>query len=133
MLQRGRATGGKTTRLEAEASSEKGERAMPKKKQAQEIASEQVVFRLGQPLRAAVLMAAQGLGLDLSNLLRMMIAEHVAEYIGRGKRAAAALEQARAEAQSAPAEVSETPEGGRQARKAPGQARRTILVDTAEK
>jgi hypothetical protein len=102
---------------------------MPKKKQAQEIASEQIVFRLAQPLYEAVLLAAQGLGLDLSNLLRMLIAEHVAEYIERGKRAAAALEQARAEAQSAPAEVSETPEGGRQARRAPGPARRTILVD----
>ena len=37
--------------------------------------------------------------LDLSNLLRMMIAENVAEYIQRGKKAATALEHARAQAQ----------------------------------
>jgi len=73
---------------------------MPKKK-ASEVPAAQVVFRLPRDLHDALQTAATGLGLDLSNLLRMMIAEHVPEYIERGRRAAVALGQARAQAQEA--------------------------------
>jgi hypothetical protein len=60
----------------------------------------QIVFRISRDQRAAVQAAATGLGLDLSNLLRMMIFENVAEYIERGKKAAALLEQARQASQA---------------------------------
>jgi hypothetical protein len=105
---------------------------MPRKKQSGETAV-QVVFRVPQSLHDAVQAAAQGLGLDLSNLLRMMLAEHVAEYIERGKRAAAALEQARAEAQPAPAGATQTREGGGRMGATKGGQRRTIVVDAGEK
>jgi hypothetical protein len=72
---------------------------MPKKK-GEVVETVQVVFRVPADLHAALLAAAAGLGLDLSNLLRMVIAEHAAEYVERGRRATAALGQARAGADS---------------------------------
>ena len=78
---------------------------MPKKKRLDEVQAVQVVFRVPRGFHDALQAAAAGLGLDLSNLLRMMVAEHVAEYVERGRRAAAALGEARRSAQpAAPAE-----------------------------
>jgi hypothetical protein len=105
---------------------------MPKKKQSGETAV-QVVFRVPQSLHEAVQAAAQGLGLDLSNLLRMVLSEHVAEYIERGKRAAAALEQARAAAQPAPAGSTRTREGGGRVGGFQGRQKRRIEIDAGEK
>jgi len=78
---------------------------MPRKKDAGKPAESQpqvvqIVFRISRDQHAALQAAAAGLGLDLSNLLRMMILEHVPEYVERGKRAAALLEQARHSAQA---------------------------------
>ena len=98
---------------------------MPKKKRLDEVQAVQVVFRVPRALHDALQAAAAGLGLDLSNLLRMMVAEHVAEYVERGRRAAAALGEARRSAQpAAPAEE--------QAREGASVSRgtRTVVVDT---
>jgi hypothetical protein len=81
----------------------KGPTVPKKKQQPDAVPAAQVVFRLPQNLHDALQLAAAGLGLDLSNLLRMMIAEHVPEYIERGRRAAAALAQTGAQATPAPA------------------------------
>ena len=97
---------------------------MPRKKQSGEPPAVQIVFRLTRDLHDALLAAAAGLGLDLSNLLRMMIAEHVGAYLERGKRAAVALEQARAEERGAPETAERAPEG---ARRAPGERLRRSL------
>ena len=100
---------------------------MPRKKnKSGELPVVQIVFRITRDLHDALLTAAAGLGLDTSNLLRMMVAEHVAAYIERGKRAAVALEQARAAEQQAPETVERAPEGARQAR-APGERLRRSL------
>src|SRR5262249_14222892 len=97
---------------------------MPRKKKSGELPVVQIVFRITRDLHAALLTAAAGLGLDTSNLLRMMVAEHVAAYIERGKRAAVALEQARAAVQQAPETAERAPEG---ARRAPGERLRRSL------
>jgi hypothetical protein len=68
---------------------------MPRKKSQPADPSTQIVFRLPVPLYEALRAAADSLGLDVSNLLRMMIAEKVPEYIDRGRRAALALAEAR--------------------------------------
>ena len=56
----------------------------------------QLVVRLNPQLDADVRAAAGGLGIDVSNLVRMVLTEHIAEYIGRGlsarKRATVARE-----------------------------------------
>ena len=44
----------------------------------------QLVVRLNVQLDADVRAAAEGLGIDVSNLVRMVLTEHIAEYIGRG-------------------------------------------------
>lgn len=44
----------------------------------------QLVVRLNPQLDADVRAAAGGLGIDVSNLVRMVLTEHIAEYIGRG-------------------------------------------------
>jgi hypothetical protein len=111
---------------------------MPRKKQPSEAPAVQVVFRVPQDLHDALTTAAAGLSVDLSNLLRMMIAEHVAEYIERGRRAAAALGQARAQARLGPTaeeqtrptvqlESGQVGQAGRVARG--GRGRRTIEID----
>jgi hypothetical protein len=102
---------------------------VPKKKQrgGDEAPAVQVVFRLPQNLHDALQAAAAGLGLDLSNLLRMMIAEHVPEYVERGRRAASALEQLGLQAR----QVSPAAEQG-PAAKAPapeGRRKRTIEIE----
>jgi hypothetical protein len=53
--------------------------------------------------------AAEALGLDISNLLRMMIAEHIGEYVERGKKARAMLKLARKLAHPAKPPVSPSP------------------------
>jgi hypothetical protein len=102
---------------------------MPRKKQPSEAPAVQVVFRVPQVLHDALTTAAAGLSVDLSNLLRMMIAEHVAEYIERGRRAAAALGQARAQAGLGPA----AEEQGRQKVQLDsgrhGRRRRSVVID----
>ena len=102
---------------------------MPRKKKSSELPVVQIVFRITRDLHDALLTAAAGLGLDTSNLLRMMVAEHVAAYIERGKRAAVALEQARAAVRGAPETTEQAPEGARQAGAPERPNKRTILVD----
>lgn len=46
----------------------------------------QIVFRATAAQHEALLEATELLGVDLSNLLRLMISEHVGEYIARGKK-----------------------------------------------
>src|SRR5262249_56982923 len=89
---------------------------MPRKKKSGELPVVQIVFRITRDLHDALLTAAAGLGLDLSNLLRMMVAAHVSEYIDRGKRAAVALEQARAQVREAPATAERPAQDARQSR-----------------
>jgi hypothetical protein len=102
---------------------------MPKKKQPSEVPSLQVVFRVPQELRDALQAAAAGLDIDLSNLLRMMLREHVAEYIERGKRAAAALEQARAGLEAAASAPQQSQGGGQQTKATQRANRRSVLID----
>jgi hypothetical protein len=99
---------------------------VPKKKQSSEGPPIQIVFRVGKTMHDALLTAAAGLGVDLSNLLRMMIAEKIPEYIERGRRAAAALEQATRKVQGSPNAEESTKEGTRQARTSARPDRRTI-------
>ena len=103
---------------------------MPKK-QLDVVASVQVVFRLPGGLHAALQAAAVGLGVDLSNLLRMLIAEHVAEYIERGRKAAAALEQAGLSAQPAAAPEQQARKGAAKRTTSGGRPRRSVILDTA--
>ncbi len=49
--------------------------------------SKQVAFRLSKPLGDRLESAADVLGLDTSNLLRMMVIEKLPEYEERGRRA----------------------------------------------
>src|SRR5262249_53758208 len=107
----------------------KGSTSMPRKKKSGELPVVQVVFRITRDLHDALLTAAAGLGLDTSNLLRMMVAEHVAAYIERGKRAAVALEQARAQVGGAPETTERAAEGARQARVPGERQRRSIVID----
>ena len=102
---------------------------MPRKKKSSELPVVQIVFRITRDLHDALLTAAAGLGLDLSNLLRMMVAEHVAEYIDRAKRAAVGLAQARAEVQQAPETAERAAEGTGQARVPGERQRRSIVID----
>jgi hypothetical protein len=55
----------------------------------------QFTFKIPLSLYGALQEAGKLLRLDLSNLLRMIIAEHISEYFLRGKKAAEALEQAK--------------------------------------
>ena len=98
---------------------------MPKKKRLDEDQAVQVVFRVPRGFHDALQAAAAGLGLDLSNLLRMMVAEHVAEYVERGRRAAAALGEARRSAQPAAPAEEQAREGASVSR-----GRGSILLDT---
>ena len=104
---------------------------MPKKKGSTAVPAMQVVFRIPADLHDALQTAASGLGIDLSNLLRMMIAEHVPEYIGRGRRAAnRASEQARAKVQQGDSmKRSCSREGDRIQRLPSGGQKRSIIVD----
>jgi hypothetical protein len=104
---------------------------MPKKAHSGQVEAIQVVFRMPKDLHTAVQTAAAGLGLDLSNLLRMMIAEHIPEYIDRGRRAAAALEQARGQAQQAGGQEAPTEDRSRaETTSGSGRRRRSIILDT---
>jgi hypothetical protein len=104
---------------------------MPKKKQPGEAETLQIVFRVPKELHNALQTAGAGLGLDLSNLLRMLIAEHVAEYIERGRRAAAALEQARGQAQQTGSPQAQTEDRSRpETTSSRGRQKRSIILDT---
>src|SRR3954470_18558403 len=107
----------------------KGPTVPKKKKQPDAVPAAQVVFRLPQKLHDALQVAAAGLGLDLSNLLRMMIAEHVPEYIERGHRAATALEQTRARATRPPAAEEQDRPPARPAVPPFGRPKRGIQID----
>jgi hypothetical protein len=104
--------------------------AMPRKKQPDVVASMQIVFRVGEPLYLALQAAAAGLGVDLSNLLRMILAENIGQYLARGRKAAAALEQARLSAQPEAAEQ-QAQEGAPQGTTWREGPRRTVVMDTA--
>ncbi len=97
---------------------------MPRKKLSGETPGVQIVFRVPQNLRDALGIAADGLNLDLSSLLRLLIAEHLPEYIERAKQATVAMEHARAEGHA----TSSTPDQPRQ--QFHRQPRRTIILDT---
>jgi len=56
----------------------------------------QFTFKIPTSLYGALQEAGRLLHLDLSNLLRMIVGEHIGEYIVRGKAAAEQLAQARA-------------------------------------
>jgi hypothetical protein len=101
---------------------------MPRKKLSGDTPGVQIVFRVPREQHDALQTAAAGLSLDMSSLLRMMIAEHVAEYVDRATRATAALGQARAALpqHAAPENLQETGSGPQPA----GRRRRSILVDT---
>jgi hypothetical protein len=62
----------------------------------------------------------------------MMIREHVAEYIERGRRAAAALEQARAQTQQPSVGPRPAAAETQQARRAQGRNQRSIVINTGE-
>jgi hypothetical protein len=70
--------------------------------------------------------------LDLSNLLRMMIAEHVAEYIERGQRAATARQQAQATALPGPTKQAHGQKKAPQESVPLEPRRRSILIDPAQ-
>jgi hypothetical protein len=103
---------------------------MPKK-QLDVVASVQVVVRLPGSLHNALQAAAVGLGLDMSNLLRLVLSEHIGEYVTRGRKAAAALEQAGLSAQPAAAAEQPALEGAPQRTTSGGRQRRSVIVDTA--
>jgi hypothetical protein len=102
---------------------------MPKKKRLDEVQAVQVVFRVPRALHDALQAAAAGLGLDLSNLLRMMVAEHVAEYVERGSRAAAALGRVQLSTQQATSAGERAEEGAPRRTTSGGHRERTVLVD----
>jgi hypothetical protein len=104
---------------------------MPKKKQLDVVASMQIVFRVPETLYAALQAAAAGLGVDLSNLLRMLIAENIGQYVERGRKAAAALEQAGLSAQPAAAPEQQARKGAAKRTTSGGRPRRSIILDTA--
>jgi hypothetical protein len=54
-----------------------------------------IMLRLPAGLHGAVHEAAQLLHIDMSNLLRMMISEHIGDYITRGKKGVESLAKAR--------------------------------------
>lgn len=58
----------------------------------------QVVFKVHASQHVALQEAGTMLKIDMSSLLRMMIAEHVGEYIARGKRATESMARARNQA-----------------------------------
>ena len=98
---------------------------MPKKKRLDEVQAVQVVFRVPRGFHDALQAAAAGLGLDLSNLLRMMVAEHVAEYVERGSRAAAALGRVQLSTQPAAPAEEQAREGASGLR-----GKRSVVLDT---
>jgi hypothetical protein len=100
-----------------------------RKKQPDEVPPVQIVFRVSRDLHEALLTAGAGLGLDMSNLLRMILAEHVAEYIQRAKKAVAAREQARAYPQQAPAPEHELEAEQRKPAVKTGRNRRSVIID----
>jgi hypothetical protein len=68
---------------------------MAKSKAKQRNVSPQLVVRISEELDQALREAANGLELDLSALVRLMLVEHVAEYVERGVAAAERLRRAR--------------------------------------
>lgn len=47
----------------------------------------QLVVRVSDQLNVDLRTASEGLGVDVSNLVRMILTEHVSEYLERGSRA----------------------------------------------
>jgi hypothetical protein len=60
----------------------------------------QLVVRISEDLDQNLRKAADGLGLDLSGLVRMVLTEHVAEYVRRGIKSRQDVQAALAEASS---------------------------------
>lgn len=74
-------------------------RKMAKKKVAPvRKAPPQLVVRISEDLDRNLRKAADGLELDLSGVVRMILSEHVAEYIRRGIKSRKAVQKALAEA-----------------------------------
>ncbi len=57
-----------------------------KKKTDQTEPQKQLAFKVSQAIARRVEGAAESLGLDVSNFLRMMLLENLAEYEGRGRK-----------------------------------------------
>lgn len=94
---------------------------MPRKKSSKAMhQSIQLVVRVPEVLERDLMLAAEGLGLDQSNLVRMILTEHVAEYIERGQGALVRTKAARKK-KARPSKPSNSPpaspEGGDKARK----------------
>lgn len=71
---------------------------MPRKKDDKPArGSPQLVVRLSAQLDKDLRAAAGGLDLDVSNMVRMLLTEHLGDYIRRGVRARKELREARAE------------------------------------
>jgi hypothetical protein len=68
---------------------------MAKTKGRQRKVSPQLVVRISEELDRSLREAANGLELDLSALVRLMLVEHVAEYVERGVAAGERLRRAR--------------------------------------
>jgi hypothetical protein len=100
---------------------------MPKKKpsQSDEVPAVQLAVRVPKALFDALQAAAAGLNVDLSNLVRLALSEHVGEYVERGRRVAAALADARLAAQPAAAAEQQARVGASVSR-----GRGSILLDT---
>jgi hypothetical protein len=64
-----------------------------RKKRHPDDAPVQIVFRVPASLHVALQEAMDLLNVDMSNLLRMMISEHIGEYIARGKKGKERLAQ----------------------------------------
>jgi len=72
--------------------------------------SPQLVVRLSDQQDEDLKAAAEGLDLDVSNLVRMILTEHLSEYIHRGLKAKKKLREARAELESSTTDATESDE-----------------------
>jgi len=80
---------------------------MPKK--FNPIPTKQLLFRVPPDIHQTIMWSADALGLDVSNFLRLVIAEHIPEYVERGKKIRAAIKAARKLIQPAKPPVSPPP------------------------
>jgi hypothetical protein len=76
--------------------------AKKKKKVSRENSLVQVTFKASVSQYEAMYEACQMLHIDMSSLLRIMISQHVGEYIAMGKKGNQDLEQARSKQSSEP-------------------------------
>jgi len=86
---------------------------MPRKKGT--VGTKTLIVRLTEQLHADLRIGADGLGMDVSNLVRMILVEHVPTYIERGRDARRRAESARAEV----GDVGSLPKGKRKPKARP--------------